>query len=232
MHKKHMMKMSPLNTTVILAKVHHLTPNNFAKKSTMSSVHDFIAALGRTNKTPVEIKSIMDESYGDKSLSISQVRRIVAKVRKGEDPKDKRRGLARKVRTLNLIKAVREMVEADRRVTEADVFEAFGITSWCAHKVLVEDLGLSKRSARWVPRLLTDKHKEKRIAAAKELINHVQRYSMDYLRTVVTTDETWISFSTPETKEQSKQWLPKGSRPPTKALKTATEKKSHGHPLL
>ena len=117
----------------------------------MAAAHDLITALGKTNKMPMEIKSMMDESYGDKSLSISQVRRIVAKMRKREDPKDKRERSAQNIRTLNLIKAAREAMKANTRVTEPDVLKALSITSSCAHLVLVEDLGLSKSSASWGP---------------------------------------------------------------------------------
>lgn len=35
----------------------------------------------------------------------------------------------------------------------------------------------------------------------------------------------WIHYTTPETKEQSKQWLPKGSRPPRKAKVVLSAKK-------
>ncbi len=66
---------------------------------------------------------------------------------------------------------------------------------------------------------------EKRMAAAREFKKLVQKHSMHFLGTLITTDETWVSFSTPEIKEQSHQWLLRGSRPPVKALKAASEKK-------
>ncbi len=90
---------------------------------------------------------------------------------------------------------------------------------------LHEDLGLSKCCARWVPCLLTDEHKEKRMVTARKFKNLVQKHSMHFLRTLINTDENWVSFSTPETKEQSCQWLPRGSAPPVKAKKAASEKK-------
>ena len=38
-------------------------------------------------------------------------------------------------------------------------------------------------------------------------------------------DETMVSLSTPERKEQSKQWLPKGSPAPVKAKTQASRRK-------
>jgi hypothetical protein len=64
-----------------------------------------------------------------------------------------------------------------------------------------------KFCARWVPKMLTGVHKTQRMALAfferyhkdgDEFLNHIVR---------VTGDETWVSFVSVETKEQSKQWM-------------------------
>ena len=44
-----------------------------------------------------------------------------------------------------------------------------------------------------------------------------QRNEQDFLRRFVTTDETWVHYYTPETKQQSKQWKHADSPPPKKA---------------
>lgn len=202
-----------------------LTLSKFRDFLTMASAHDFVIAMARTTKKANEIKTIMDESYGDKSLSISQVRRIMAKVRAGEDAKDNRGGSKKTVRTVELIEAVEAMVNSDRRMTVRELALNLDTSTGTIEKVLHQDLGLSKRCARWVPRLLTNEHKAERIRCAELFLKTLRRESYAYLDKVVTTDETWISFTTPETKEQSRQWIRKGSRPPTKALVTRSEKK-------
>ncbi|GBN30911.1 hypothetical protein AVEN_152138-1 [Araneus ventricosus] len=40
---------------------------------------------------------------------------------------------------------------------------------------------------------------------------------VEFLRRYLTVDETWISYYTPETKEQSKRWVFKGDPAPKKA---------------
>ncbi len=80
----------------------------------MASAYDFIASPARITKTPKVIKAIKDEAYGDKTLSMSQIWRIVAKVKTGEDVEDKRGGSARKKRTPNFIAAVEAKVNEDR----------------------------------------------------------------------------------------------------------------------
>ena len=42
---------------------------------------------------------------------------------------------------------------------------------------------------------------------------------------VVTVDESWVSHFMPETKQQSKEWSPKGAKPPRKAKRTESQKK-------
>ncbi|QQP51126.1 Uncharacterized protein FKW44_012372, partial [Caligus rogercresseyi] len=39
----------------------------------------------------------------------------------------------------------------------------------------------------------------------------------EFFRRFVTVDETWIHYNTPETKQQSKQWVLKGESAPKKA---------------
>ena len=78
---------------------HQLTLSRFHDFLAMASAHDFVTAMARTTKKANEVKTIMDESYGDQSLSISQVRQIMAKVRAGEDAKDNRGGSKKTVRT-------------------------------------------------------------------------------------------------------------------------------------
>ncbi|GBP75472.1 Histone-lysine N-methyltransferase SETMAR [Eumeta japonica] len=51
------------------------------------------------------------------------------------------------------------------------------------------------------------------------------RNSDEFLRRFVTVDETWIHHNTPETKEQSKQWVSRGERGPKKAKQSLSANK-------
>ena len=52
-----------------------------------------------------------------------------------------------------------------------------------------------------------------------------RRGGAGFLRSIVTMDESVVAFHTPETKAQSKQWLPKGTPGPLKARTQASRKK-------
>ncbi|GBP09164.1 Histone-lysine N-methyltransferase SETMAR [Eumeta japonica] len=84
---------------------------------------------------------------------------------------------------------------------------------------------MRKLSARWVPRLLTLDHKRNRVTTSKECLAMFSRNPDEFLRRFVTVDETWIHHNTPETKEQSKQWVSRGERGPKKAKQSLSANK-------
>ncbi len=73
------------------------------------------------------------------------------------------------------------------------------------HSNLHKDLGLEKKSARWVPKLLSLEQKEKRVRSCSAFIATVQCRSIAMLVNIVTIDKTMVCHHTPETKKQSMQ---------------------------
>ena len=45
-----------------------------------------------------------------------------------------------------------------------------GLSLQTLNRILHDDLGLSKKAARWVPRLLSDEHKEKHVEMVRNFI--------------------------------------------------------------
>ena len=80
-------------------------------------------------------------------------------------------------------------------------------------------LVMKKLSARWVPRLLTIDHKRNCVTTSIEWVELFNRNKDKFLRRFVTVDETWLHHNTPETKQQSKQWVLPGELAPKKANK-------------
>jgi hypothetical protein len=62
---------------------------------------------------------------------------------------------------------------------------------------------------RQVPKLLTDDIKE-RVKMSEKFSAMVCHHSMAMLDNIVTMDESAKAFHTPEIKQHSRQWLPKG----------------------
>ena len=66
-------------------------------------------------------------------------------------------------------------MEADRRICVDYLAEKYMVSTWTIHHVLIDDFGLSKKSARWVPKLLTDEQKDVRIQCSKEFLDRYKR---------------------------------------------------------
>jgi histone-lysine N-methyltransferase SETMAR len=105
----------------------------------------------------------------------------------------------------------------DQRVTVRRLALAHGVSKNTIHSMLKEDLNLSKKSARWVPKLLTEEMKKERVWTSEAFLAMIRRHSKAMLENIVVMDKSAVSFHTPEKKQQSKQWLKKGEPWPIKA---------------
>ena len=65
-------------------------------------------------------------------------------------------------------------------------------------------------SSKFVPRLLTDDREENRVEISQELLANANG-NENFLKDIVTRDETWVYVYDVETKMQSSQWMGKGS---------------------
>jgi hypothetical protein len=79
------------------------------------------------------------------------------------------------------------------------------ISSEPVQNIVHEYSGMTKLSARWVPRLLTVDNKRNRMATSKQSCDLFKRNPKEFLRRFVTVDETWIHHYMPEMKEESKR---------------------------
>jgi hypothetical protein len=192
----------------------------------MTKVCDFVEALARAGKEYTEIKNMTDSAFGGKSLSKSAIYKIINKVKARESTDDKRHLNPKKTkRTMDIIAAVAGNVKADRHITCRDLAIAHGVPFGTMHNILHEELGLVKKSASLVPKLLSSEQKEERVRICSEFVAAVDRSSMTTLDQIITMDETMVSYHTPQTKRQSKQWIEKGKPGPIKAKVHASRTK-------
>jgi len=77
-------------------------------------------------------------------------------------------------------------------------------------------------SAKFVPRLLTDDQKENRVEISQELLSNANG-NENFLKNIITGDETCVYGYDVETKMQSSQWMGKGSPRPKKAWMSRSE---------
>ncbi len=75
---------------------------------------------------------------------------------------------------------------------------------------------MRKVCARWIPRLLTPEQLEYRAFVCEQWKQRYFEEGDDFLKKIITCDESWIHFYDPETKRQSQQWIGPNSPKPKK----------------
>ena len=68
--------------------------------------------------------------------------------------------------------------------------------------ILTDILGMSKVSARWVPRMMTDDQQRSRLDISRYLLSQYEDDSGDFIDRFVTQDETLAHYFGPESKMQ------------------------------
>jgi len=79
-------------------------------------------------------------------------------------------------------------------------------------------------AAKFVPRLLTEEQKQNRVSVSQELLDR-SNTEENFLKNVITGDETWVYGYDVETKVQSPQWVGKSSPQPKNARQSRSNVK-------
>ncbi|UYV76121.1 hypothetical protein LAZ67_13002655 [Cordylochernes scorpioides] len=153
-------------------------------------------------------------AYGEATLDRSNVYRWYKMFSEGrEDVNDEERaGRPSTSTTDEKINEVEKMILANRRITVREVAEDLNISIGSCHSIFINDLGMRRVAAKFVPKLLNCDQKQHRMNIANEMLDSV-RDDPNLLQRVITGDEAWVYGYDVETKAQSSQWkLPPESR--------------------
>jgi hypothetical protein len=96
-----------------------------------------------------------------------------------------------------------ELIRANRRITVLELLQEVGISVGSVEEILHNELKVSKVSARWVPRLLSPEHRERRLVAVTELLQRYEREGAEFLDLIVTCCETLVHISLLNQKKQA-----------------------------
>ncbi|UYV63995.1 hypothetical protein LAZ67_2006278 [Cordylochernes scorpioides] len=154
-------------------------------------------------------------AYGEATLDRSNVYRWYKMFSEGrEDVNDEERaGRPSTSTTDEKINEVEKMILANRRITVREVAEDLNISIGSCHSIFINDLGMRRVAAKFVPKLLNCDQKQHRMNIANEMLDSV-RDDLNLLQRVITGDEAWVYGYDVETKAQSSQWkLPHEPRP-------------------
>ncbi|UYV72599.1 HELQ, partial [Cordylochernes scorpioides] len=154
-------------------------------------------------------------TYGEATLDRSNVYRWYKMFSEGrEDVNDEERaGRPSTSTTDEKINEVEKMILANLRITVREFAEDLNISIGSCHSIFINDLGMRRVAAKFVPKLLNCDQKQHRMNIANEMLDFV-RDDPNLLQRVITGDEAWVYGYDVETKAQSSQWkLPHEPRP-------------------
>ncbi|UYV70896.1 hypothetical protein LAZ67_8001037 [Cordylochernes scorpioides] len=154
-------------------------------------------------------------AYGEATLDRSNVYRWYKMFSESREVvnDEERAGRPSTSTTDEKINEVEKMILANRRITVREVAEDLNISIGSCHSIFINDLGMRRVAAKFVPKLLNCDQKQHRMNIANEMLDSV-RDDPNLLQRVITGDEAWVYGYDVETKAQSSQWkLPHEPRP-------------------
>ena len=120
---------------------------------------------------------------------------------------------------------VGNLVKEDERLTVYQIAETVGLSVGLVHSIPHDDLCLSKLSTRWVPKALRPNQLNLRSELSTAILLKIEADEDRFFDQITTGDETCVYQYDPETKQQSKQWIPRGSSGPIKFKSERSVKK-------
>jgi len=135
---------------------------------------------------------------------------------------DEHTGRPISIRKPETIEKVRDFVVSDRNASLKMMKEALNINRETIRTILHEDLQKTKVCAKFIPHTLTDEQKSVRVGHSRDVVA-AARNDPNFLKSIVTGDETWCFQYDPETKRQSAEWKSKNS-PQTKKTRKVPSK--------
>ena len=150
----------------------------------------FCANLG---KSATETLEMIQQGFGDQSLSRAQVFQWHARFKTGRTSvdDDERTGRPTSCTTPETVARIEEFIRQDRRRTIRDIAEEVEVGYGTCQRVLTEELGMHRVAAKFVPRNLTADQKQHRVNVCTEL-RQLASNDETLLSRVITGDESWV----------------------------------------
>ena len=172
----------------------------------------------KLGKTASEALEMLRTAYGEAALSSAQVFRWHKAFKDGREAveDEQRSGRPSTSRTDENVAFIKAAMDRDRRLNVRLIADEVGIPKTVVHRIITETLNMRKICAKLVPKNLSDEQKENRLFISQKLLDRVT-IEPDFLRRVITGDETCIFEYDPVTKRQSSEWHTPNSPRPKKA---------------
>jgi hypothetical protein len=161
----------------------------------------------------------IQQAFGDDAMGAMQIKECFNRFKDGRTLADSDQHSRRPStsRNADVIENLRSLILEDRRLTVQEIADKVRISTGSAHSILTEDLHMCRVVAKSVPKLLSQEQQQLRLEVTQDMLERTNG-DPEFLKTVITGDETWVYGYDPETKVQSWQWKHSSSPRPKKDL--------------
>ncbi|XP_076041812.1 protein GVQW3-like [Oratosquilla oratoria] len=161
---------------------------------------------------------MIKKTFQDDSMREAQIKMRYKRFKESRESveNDPRSGRPSTIRTPENFERVKTTINENRRLTVLELDDDLGIPRTSVSKILTEDLGMTRVVTKFVPRLLTHEQREFRTKTSQDMLQAATNY-LNFLKQVLTGDESWVFGCDSETKTQSRQWKSPASPCPKKA---------------
>ncbi len=114
------------------------------------------------------------------------------------------------------ITTIHALIQENYRITEKEIRcslvdkNCIEVSHGTVHSIVHDILEYWKKSARWVPKALTEEHRMNRIGAALTFLTRYHQEGEEFLSHIITGDEAVVHHFQPESKQHSMSWIEKG----------------------
>ncbi|PNF14671.1 hypothetical protein B7P43_G11402 [Cryptotermes secundus] len=162
----------------------------------------------------------LQEACDDAALSYRTVAKWVKLFCKGRDAIQDSRRSGRPHVDNHTIQLLASLLDVDHQWAAWELAAEVGLCHKTVLHILHDILGYRKIPAHWVPHAMSEVQQWQRYAISQDLLDWYQREGDDFLRRIVTLDETWARSYEPHLKRQSNEWKHPGSPCPKKVNPT------------
>lgn len=163
-----------------------------------------------------KIHNDLEAVYGANCVTLCTIYRWIQAFQAGESSSTPGKGPARPfpARNEQNIALIERLVAEDPHSTVRELSETSGVSVGTIHSILHDDLHMRKLAARWVPHLLSEDQKKRRVECSRQLLKDFEPNGPKRLCDIVTGDETWLWFYGIPNKRCNRAWVgPDGDRP-------------------
>src|SRR6185369_3606791 len=168
----------------------------------------YIFVSWKNGKSANQIHMELQVAEGPKALSIRSIYRWIESFESGDEniKDDSHSGRPKEIVTPKNVAEIEELIVEDPHISIKTLEELMGISTERIHYILHNELEVSKVCAKWVPHVLTEENKEKRVELSEQLLEILEKG----FNNIVTGDESWFHYFTVSSKEANKVWISKG----------------------